>query len=183
MIYGNGQASSDDMRETTAMLEQSRALAASGEPNAAVKRGPAEAITVETQFGPMTFDAEQAIHFPHGMLGFGGHTRFGLANLPDPAYGNFKLMQCLDGSGLAFLVLPVANVGDAVAKSDIDEAFEALAIPAANGAALVIVTVRKHEDKVTLSVNLRAPVLIDTKTRKAVQYVLANSAYSIRHEL
>lgn len=165
------------------MLEQSRALAAVGDADAAAKRGPAEEVTVETQFGPMAFNLEHALHFPHGLLGFGGHTRFGLANLPDPAYGSFKLMQSLDGSGLAFLVLPASNLADAIQQSDIDEAFDALSIPRESGAALMIVTVRKHEEKVTLSVNLRAPVLIDTKTRKAVQYVLANSAYSIRHEL
>ena len=165
------------------MLHNNTALA---DPGNAAPDAPADltdAVTVDTQFGPMTFNREAAINFANGMLGFGGQTTFALANLPDPAYGNFKLMQSLDGSGLGFLVLPLDALPDHIHPDDVAEALQALAIETDDALVLMVVTVRKTEDKATLSVNLRAPVVIDAKARKGVQYVLANSAYPIRHEL
>ena len=142
-----------------------------------------DAVVVETQFGEIAFPKESIIRFPTGLLGFSGQAEFGLANLPDPSYGNFKLMQCLDGSGLAFLVLPMEALPDVVAEADLNDAFDALGIDAESRAALLIVTVRKVDEAVKLSVNLRAPILIDVAEKRAFQHVLANANYSIRHEL
>lgn len=145
--------------------------------------GIEDAVTIDTQFGPMTFTKDQTIHFPTGLLGFGGITEFGIGTLPDPAFGNFKLMKSLDDSGLGFLVLPLEGLPDHIHEDDIKQAREALAIAAEDLAVMLIVTVNKGTEKTTLTVNLRAPILIDTKLRTAVQHVLPNSAYPIRHEI
>lgn len=142
-----------------------------------------DAVTVDTQFGPMTFTKDQTIHFPTGLLGFGGTSAFGIGNLPDPAFGNFKLMKSLDDSGLGFLVLPLEALPDHLHEDDLKQAREALAIALENLAVLLIVTVHKGTETTTLTVNLRAPILIDTKLRTAVQHVLPNAAYPIRHEI
>ena len=142
-----------------------------------------DSITVDTQFGPMTFHKDTIITFPNGLLGFGGVGEFALANLPDPALGNFKLMQAIDGSGLAFLVLPLEALPDHIHEDDLNAAFEALSVKRENGLVLLIVTVRKTTDATKLTVNLRAPVVIDGTTRNAYQYVSQNGAYPIQHEL
>ncbi len=142
-----------------------------------------DAVTIDTQFGPMTFTKDQTIRFPTGLLGFGGVSDFGIGNLPDPAFGNFKLMKSLDDSGLGFLILPLDGLPDHIHEDDIKQAREALAIAAEDLAVMLIVTVHKHEEKTTLTVNLRAPILIDSKLRTAVQHVLPNAAYPIRHEI
>lgn len=164
------------------MLENSAVADAKAEP-APQSAHNGDAVVVDTQFGEIAFPKEAIIRFPSGLLGFSGQSEFGLANLPDPAYGNFKLMQCLDGSGLAFLVLPMESLPDVIAEGDMDEAFDALSIDAESRAALLIVTVRKNDDAVKLTVNLRAPILIDVAEKRAYQHVLANANYSIRHEL
>ncbi|MHA1538481.1 MAG: flagellar assembly protein FliW [Alphaproteobacteria bacterium] len=165
------------------MLENNPNLAESdGNPPA----GPSEledAVTIDTQFGPMTFTRDQVIRFPTGLLGFGGVSEFGIGDLPDPAYGNFKLMKSLDDSGLSFLVLPLEALPDHIHEDDLKQAREALAIDPEDASVMLIVTVHKGEEKATLTVNLRAPVLIDTKLRTAVQHVLPNAAYPIRHEI
>ena len=165
-----------NMIDTTAVAEANPNVA----PDAAQN---GDAVVVDTQFGEIAFPKEAVIRFPSGLLGFSGQAEFGLANLPDPAYGNFKLMQCLDGSGLAFLVLPLESLPNTIADADLEEAFTALSIDAEHRAALLIVTVRKAEEAVKLSVNLRAPVLIDVNEKRAYQHVLANANYSIRHDL
>jgi flagellar assembly factor FliW len=142
-----------------------------------------ESVTVDTQFGPMTFRKDTILTFPNGLLGFGGVGEFALANLPDPALGNFKLMQALDGSGLGFLVLPLDALPDHIHEDDLNAAFDALSIEKDNGVVLLIVTVRKTTEGTKLTVNLRAPVIIDAATRRAYQHVSQNGAYPIQYEL
>ena len=50
-------------------------------------------------------------------------------------------------------------------------------------ALLLIVTARKNNGQVTLTANLRAPVVVNRKERVARQYVMPNSTYEIRHVL
>jgi len=142
-----------------------------------------DALTVDTQFGPMTFSKDSVITFPNGILGFGGVSEFALATLPDPALGNFKLMQALDDSGLGFLVLPLQALPDHIHEDDVASALEALSIKPDSALILLIVTVRKAVDATKLTVNLRAPVVIDAEAQRAFQYVLSNTAYPIQQEL
>jgi len=151
--------------------------------DAAAKAELEDSVTVDTQFGPMTFAKDTILTFPNGLLGFGGVSDFALASLPDPALGNFKLMQALDGSGLGFLVLPLDAVPDLLHEDDIAVALEALSIKQDAALILLIVTVRKTAEATKLSVNLRAPVVIDANDRRAFQHVTPNSAYPIQHEL
>ena len=163
-------------------MHTNNAAVAAGE-GAAAKAELEESVTVDTQFGPMTFRKDTILTFPNGLLGFGGVGDFALANLPDPALGNFKLMQSLDGSGLGFLVLPLDALPDHIHEDDLNAAFEALSIDKDNGLVLLIITVRKTPEATKLTVNLRAPVIIDAATRRAYQYVSQNGAYPIQYEL
>jgi flagellar assembly factor FliW len=45
------------------------------------------------------------------------------------------------------------------------------------------VSVRRQPASIQISANLRAPILIDTRARRAVQYVLSNSTLSVRHTI
>jgi flagellar assembly factor FliW len=151
------------------MLENNAAVAAGQD--ATSKAELEDSVTVDTQFGPMTFRRDTVLTFPNGLLGFGGVSEFALTNLPDPALGNFKLMQALDGSGLGFH------------EDDIAAALESLSIKKEDSLILLIVTVRKTAEATKLTVNLRAPVIIDASARRAFQYVSQNNAYPIQHEL
>lgn len=143
-----------------------------------------DGIGIETRFGPMTFDRSNTFTMPHGMLGFADRRAFGLANLPAERYGHFMLLQSLEEAALSFLVLPLAVAPDMIAEADVREACEALGYEPANVIVMLIATARKDDaGAVTLSVNLRAPILIDSEHQTARQYVLNNIAYPIRHIL
>ncbi|HVO14886.1 MAG TPA: flagellar assembly protein FliW [Alphaproteobacteria bacterium] len=140
-------------------------------------------ITVPTMFGPMTFARDALLTLPAGLIGMPGKKTFGLGDMPDASYGNFKLLQCIEQPELAFLVLPLEFLPDRIGAADVAEALTALAVPAEQAALLLIVTARKNDGHVTLTANLRAPVVVNRKERVARQYVMPNSAYEIRHVL
>lgn len=142
-----------------------------------------DSVTVKTSFGAMEFNRANSIRLASGMIGYPNQCEFGLANLPDPRFEKFKLWQCLDDTDLSFLVLPLEFLPNVIASADLDEVIEALSIEAGYAAFLLVVTVRKTDDGAQLSVNLRAPVVVDTADRRGRQVVFSNSAYSVRHLL
>jgi flagellar assembly factor FliW len=140
-------------------------------------------ITVPTMFGPMTFCRDGILTLPAGLIGMPGKKTFGVGDMPDPSYGNFKLMQCLEQPDLAFLVLPIEFLPDRIGAADIADALDALSVPADQAALMLIVTARKTDGQVRLTANLRAPIVVNRKERVARQYVMPNSTYEIRHVL
>jgi flagellar assembly factor FliW len=142
-----------------------------------------ESTTVPTMFGPMSFANDSMLTLPHGLIGMPGKKSFGLGDMPDPSYGNFKLMQCIEQPELAFLVLPIEFLPDRIDAADIAEALDTLSVPPEQAVLLLIVTARKSDGRVSLTANLRAPVVVNRKERVARQYVMPNSTYEIRYVL
>lgn len=145
--------------------------------------GDPATIVVETRFGTITFGRSNIVEFPHGLVGMPQCRHFGLSPIPDPRMGQFMLLQSLEDFALSFLVLPMEPGPNSVAREDIREACAALAIPEDDADFLTVVTLRKAEGGLTVSINLRAPIIIDSKSRIGRQYVLANPSYPIRQPL
>jgi flagellar assembly factor FliW len=140
-------------------------------------------IAVDTRFGKITFGQTNIVDFPQGLIGMPESRRFGLSPIPDPRMGQFMILQSLEDLGLSFLVLPLQLGPTTVDHEDAREACAALAIPEADADFFTLVTLRKAEKGISVSVNLRAPIIIDSKSRIARQYVLANPRYPIRQAL
>jgi flagellar assembly factor FliW len=135
-----------------------------------------------TRFGALAFDPDRIILFPRGLLGFADQHHYMLADIP----GNgavFKLLQSIDDADLSFVVLPLDRSEGPIAGPDLVAAGAGLEIEEAALAVLAIVTLRADAARVDFTVNLRAPLLIDTGRRLGYQHVLANDAYSLRHPL
>jgi flagellar assembly factor FliW len=142
----------------------------------------AEAPPIATRFGALAPDPERTIVFPHGLLGFADQHRYMLADIPG-ADSAFKLLQSIDDPELSFVVLPLDLSDGPIAGPDLGAARRALAIEDAALAVLAIVTVRPHAERVDFTINLRAPLLIDTGRRLGYQHVLPDDAYPLRHPL
>ena len=141
----------------------------------------AEAPPLAARFGAAQ-DPERIIVFPHGLLGFAGQHRYLLADIPG-ADAPFKLLQAADDPELRFIVLPLDAEDGPIAGPDLVAARRALAIGDAALAVLAIVTLRSVAERVDFTVNLRAPLLVDTGRRLGYQHVLPNDAYPLRHPL
>lgn len=144
-----------------------------------------KSVAVDTRFGEIEFDWDKAIYMPVGLLGFPDHHAFGLANLPDPKLEQFKLLQCLTDATLSFIVAPYNAASGALEPDDVDNAVASLAIPREDVALLLVVTVRPSDagDSIHMSVNLQAPIMLDTNRQVAWQYVMPNEKYPVQHQL
>ncbi|MBT5414488.1 MAG: flagellar assembly protein FliW [Rhodospirillaceae bacterium] len=151
-----------------------------------IRPAPDRAATVEiaTRFGSYLFDSTYAIAMPAGLPGFPTARRFGLADLPDPRHGRFKLLQSLDGPEPAFIVMPLNLADGPIDAADIDEALDTLGIAREDAVLLLVVATRKEPNgKGSATVNLRAPIVLDLANRRARQYVLPNGRYPLRQAI
>lgn len=140
----------------------------------------AEHVTVTTRFGDIEFQLENAIYMPRGMMGYADSHDFGLANMPDPKLDQFKLLQCLAAPDLSFIVAPLNPDADTIEPDDIALACETLSMDVANVVVLLVVATRQIGPTVQISVNVRAPVILDSANRTAYQHVLMNNKYPVR---
>jgi flagellar assembly factor FliW len=138
---------------------------------------------IETRFGPLAFGPENRVNMPLGLLGFGNYRRFGLAELPQPELAAFRLLQSLENPKLSFIVHPVKLGDPRIAREDLEDAALSVGIDVESAAFLLIVTVRPGPKGSSITVNLRAPIVVDVKRALARQVVMANSSYSIQQPL
>lgn len=144
---------------------------------------PAEVPSaITTRFGAVAVDQGRLITFPSGVLGFADCQRYALADLPDPQVV-FKLLQSVDDPELAFVVLPLDPAAGPISRGDLELACADLGFAWATLAVLGIVTIRSDADGVRFSINLKAPLLIDSSRQLGRQHVFASEAYPLRHDL
>ncbi len=138
---------------------------------------------IETRFGPVEISRSNPIVFERGLLGVPDSQNFVLVNFPSENLQQFKLLQSLDKDELSFITLPLDLDNSIIARADIEKACEDVNIPVDDVAILTIVSVHRSPDKVTLSINARAPLLINVRNRQALQYVFQHSRYQVQQML
>ena len=139
-----------------------------------------DTVTIETRFGDMEFQLQNAVFMPRGMLGYADYKKFGLANMPDPKLEQFKLFQCLEEPSLSFIVAPLNPSNETIEVNDIEAACETLSIDPANAVTLLVVSTRQIGPVTQITVNMRAPVILDGVSQNAYQHVLMNNRYPVR---
>jgi flagellar assembly factor FliW len=150
--------------------------------NTAAPPSAAAPASIATRFGTFALDPARLITLPSGLLGFADCHRFALADLPDPK-GPLKLLQSVDEPELAFLVLPIDPDAELIAHADLELACQALGFDWSALAVLGLVTVRPEAEGVHFSINLKAPLLVDTGRQIGRQHVFAGEAYPLRYDL
>jgi len=143
------------------------------------------AVKLTTLFGEREFVWDKAIYFPAGLKGFPDHNVFALASFPGESGNAFLLMQCLTEPELAFIVAPYNLASDTIRPEHLEQAFGIHGIKKEDGAVLLIVTLHKPDDgPVSMSVNLRAPIVVNTARQAAYQHHLPEvGGYSFHHVL
>lgn len=144
---------------------------------------PAGAQTVKSRFGEVTIDASKGVTFPRGLLGMPDRFNFVLTNFPSEKMQQFKMLQSLDDQALSFITLPVDVQNPIISQNDLKSALIDLQIPEDQVVVLLIVSVHRTPGQVRLSVNARAPLLIDAERKIGVQYVFQSDSYKVQHML
>lgn len=121
-------------------------------------------------FGEVTIDDSKMIHFPGGIVGFPDLKDFALIH--DAEQGNQAGIRWMQSVQEPEFAMPV--VDPLVAKEDYNPVVddELLKVIGDSEDILVLVTITVPSDLTKMSVNLKAPIVINVEERKACQVVL-----------
>jgi flagellar assembly factor FliW len=134
-------------------------------------------------FGTMSYDEEAIFEFPFGLPGFGDERRFVFIERHEHAPLIF--LQSLRLAGLCFLALPL-QVVDAHYKLAVSpEDLVALELnpdrqPLLASEILALALISQH-DGFSATANLMAPIVVNLRTRRALQAIRRDSLYSHQH--
>lgn len=140
-------------------------------------------LSVQTRYGDYEVEADRVIQMPHGLIGFATHHRFVLIDLKREGAERFMLLQCVEEPSISFHVLPVDLTESGLAEEDIKKMTDQVGFPTTDTAVLFVVTIRRGEEGVELTANMRAPVLVNTAKMSGIQHVLENDEYPLRQRL
>ncbi len=139
---------------------------------------------VETKyFGTMSYEDESVFDFPHGLPAFEEEKRFVFIEIAE--YSPLVFLQSLTQAPLCFLALPVSSVEPdyRLAVSAEDRAVLELPLkgelqPEDGKLALALVSLH---DGFSATANLMAPVVVNVRTRRALQAIRIDRRYSHQH--
>lgn len=143
---------------------------------------------VDTKLGKVSLNLSAAICFPHGIVGFSNKHHYCLAEIPEGKLAGALLLQSLEEDRLGFIVLPLAEKfysGDQnlLLAEDVLEACNLYNIKSEDLDLLVIATLSKIDNKFKISINLKAPILMDRKEKIAYQHVFIRHDYPLTYFL
>lgn len=140
-----------------------------------------ESQIIHSRFGEIVVDSNRAFRVPRGLLGMPGRVNFTVAEFPLTNMAEFKLLQSLDDEKLSFIVLPIELENTIIRKQDLELATKDMRISAESTEILLVVSVHRMPGQVRLSVNARAPIIIDRTRNLGHQYVYQHDAYKVQH--
>lgn len=131
-------------------------------------------------YGEIECQEDEIISFPKGLFGFPEETQFYL--MTDPEQAPFMLLQSIHTSYLAFVVLDPwaveSNYGFELQK----ETKEELQIEREEDVMVLGIVVVPDNVK-EMTINLRAPLIINVAKRVGEQIILSDEQFAIRHPL
>ncbi|NOZ87051.1 MAG: flagellar assembly protein FliW [Deltaproteobacteria bacterium] len=141
---------------------------------------PKETITVESRrFGKLRLPGDSQLQMARPLLGFPGLTEFAL--FKEDTQAPLFWLQSLQDPGVAFLLLdPTSVLGYVIDRKELEGVDLELDSPKD---ALVLTTVTLRNPWKESTTNLRAPLLINTRTRRAAQLVLQDDAYNTKEPI
>ena len=138
-------------------------------------------MVLETKnFGEVEIKEEEIIFFEYGIPGFESMTKFVILGKTDAPDDPFLWLQSTENPNLAFVIMnPRDLVFDYEAEIDMFTA-NLLKIKDENDA-LIYCIVTVPQDISKISINLKAPVIINAKENRGCQVVLENEKYKFKH--
>ena len=141
-------------------------------------------MRVQTKiFGEVELDDNKILEFPNGIIGFEDFKKFAIIyDVEDDRETKISWLQSLEEPVLALpIVDPLAIVPDYAPMIE-DELLKPLGNPADEDLLfLLVMTVPSDMKKVTA--NMKAPVIINTKTCTGVQLIVDNADYPVKYNV
>ena len=132
-------------------------------------------------FGAIEIDDSKIIHFPSGIIGFPEMTDFVLVYDEEKGKdASIRWMQSLQEEEFALPVMdPLFVASDYNPEVENDHLLPLGEMKEED--ALVLVTVTVPGDLKQMSVNLQAPIVINTETKKAAQVIVNADKYPVKY--
>jgi flagellar assembly factor FliW len=131
-----------------------------------------------SRFGEISYSEEDTLFFPRGLPAFEKNRTWILTGEEDNA---IKWLQNIEDEALALPVTtPDAVMPDYNAKIPEDD-LDLVETKDPGDLALLIVVSIPESAPWNMTANLRAPILVNLKSRKAVQVIALNEEYSVHH--
>ena len=132
-----------------------------------------------THFGQIEINEADILNFEEGIIGFEDVKKFGIIDSEDPE-SPFKWIQAVDKPELAFALVDPFKIKKDYDFDLTDEAVEYLEVKDASEV-MVFSIVVVPEDIKKISMNLKAPLIINKTNNKASQIILDTDKYTVRH--
>jgi|SRR5579863_5774205 flagellar assembly factor FliW len=140
-------------------------------------------VTDTRLFGALEYEESWVVSFPFGLPGFERETRFVL--LERPEWSPIVFLQSLHRAPLCFLAAPVAVLDPSYSLSVTREDLERLGLSEERqpipGVQVLCLALLCAPENGPLTGNLLAPVVVNLRTRVAVQAVRLDARYSHQH--
>lgn len=134
-----------------------------------------------TRFGEIEIDKSLLLEFAAPIIGYNSRVFFAVIdNTPDSP---FKWLQSVEDPELAF-PFTLCEYFDIEYNFTLDDAdVELLGIKNAEDAVAINIVNIPHDQPKDATANLVAPIIINTTNNKAMQVILKNTDYKIKHAL
>lgn len=139
-------------------------------------------MKVDTRyFGEIEIEDEKILHFEQGLFGFEEFKDYTiLYDIEEEGEPFFSWLQCVTEKGLAFPIVNPFKV-----KEDYDPIVEDALLGAIGDCKpeelLVFLLATVPNDPKEASVNMKAPLIINTVNRRGMQLIVENEDYAIKH--
>jgi flagellar assembly factor FliW len=134
-----------------------------------------------TRFGNIEFDENELVTFSEGLIGFPTLNHFIV--IPHKPDSPFHWLQSVEEPGLAFLTVDPTGLVNNYSPTISDGDAKSIALTNPEQAAVLVTASIPNGDPSKMTVNLVAPIVVNTQTRKGKQVVLEGEAYTIRYRV
>ncbi len=138
-------------------------------------------MLVKTKFfGEVEIDDSKVLDFPNGIIGFEDFRKYAIIyDIEDDSESKISWLQSLEEPALALPVVNPLAIVSVYSPLIEDELLKPLGNPADEDLlCLLVMTVPSDMKKVTA--NMKAPVIINSKTNKGVQLIVDNADYPVK---
>ncbi|MDR2888237.1 MAG: flagellar assembly protein FliW [Lachnospiraceae bacterium] len=136
-------------------------------------------IIVTKNFDEIEIDDDKIIQFPAGIIGFPNLTDFALIHDDEKGTGSVHWLQSIQEPAFAMPVMDPLIVCQEYNPVIDDEVFAPIGSLVDNEM-LILVTLTVPRKIEEMSVNLRAPIIINATAKKACQVILEDNRYAIK---
>ena len=141
-------------------------------------------MLAETKFfGTIDIEDDKIIHFPMGIVGLENLKNFALIfDSEREERSKISWLQSMDDPMMVFPVINPIDIMEDYAPTIEDELIKIIGDPA-DADILIFVTMSIPADITKMTANLKAPFIINTVDRKAMQVIVENSDYEVKYNV